>query len=78
MVLLIVICYQYWLKQSIVCYSMSITRSDHCILNSCTLVVLWYDLLAMIIWMNIDDRFNSNDYCLYWYQAILWLLSIQW
>ena len=78
MVLLIVICFQDWLKQSIVCYSMSITRSDHCILNILTLVVLWYDLLTMIIRMIIDDRFNSNDYCLYWYQAILWLLSIQW
>ena len=78
MVLLIVICFQDWLKQSIVCYSMSITRSDHCILNTCMLVVLWYDLLAMIIRMIIDDSFNSNDYCLYWYQAILWLLSIQW
>ena len=78
MVLLIVIYFQYWLKQSIVCYSMSITRSDHCILNTCMLVVLWYDLLTMIIRMIINNRFNSNDYCLYWYQAILWLLSIQW
>ena len=53
MVLLIVICFQDWLKQSIVCYSMSITRSDHCILNTCMLVVLWYDLLTMIIRMII-------------------------
>ena len=44
---------------------MSITRSDYCILNTCMLVVLWYDLLTMIIRMIINNRFNSNDYCLY-------------
>ena len=56
MVLLIIICFQYWLKQSIVCYSMSITRSDHCILNTCMLVVLWYDLLEWLLeWLLIID-----------------------